>query len=111
MCVLGPWPKSAQRTHVDDMTSLARHHAPRRLLAAEKGGLQIHRMNEIPISLRDIESLNFAYFNLLNTATTSLVEVKQVQLSLRMVRLVALARTSEYVISAQFTMRAKSTSN
>ena len=60
---------------------------------------------------RDIESFNFAYFNLLNTATTSLVEVKQVQLSLRMVRLVALARTSEYVILALFTMRAKSTSN
>jgi type II secretory pathway pseudopilin PulG len=60
---------------------------------------------------RDIESLDFSYYNVLNTATTSLVEVKQVQLNLRMVKLVASAKTSEYVISAQFTMRAKSTSN
>jgi hypothetical protein len=37
--------------------------------------------------------------------------VKQVQLSLRMLRLVAGAITSEYVISAQFTMRAKSTAH
>ena len=58
---------------------------------------------------RDVESFSFYYANGNNVATTSLIEVKQVQLSLRMLRLVALAVTSEYVISAQFTMRAKST--
>ena len=40
-----------------------------------------------------------------------MVEVKQVQLNLRMLRLVASTITSEYVISAQYTMRAKSTAN
>lgn len=58
---------------------------------------------------RDVASFSFYYANGNNVATTSLIEVKQVQLSLRMLRLVALAVTSEYVISAQFTMRAKST--
>lgn len=53
----------------------------------------------------------FFYVNGNNVATTSLVEVKQVQVSLRMLRLVALSITSEYVISAQFTMRAKSTAH
>jgi len=43
--------------------------------------------------------------------TSSLVEVKQIQVSLRMLRLVASTITSEYVISAQFTMRAKSTAH
>jgi type II secretory pathway pseudopilin PulG len=58
---------------------------------------------------RDVETFAFFYANGNNVATSSLVEVKQVQLSLRMLRLVALSVTSEYVISAQFTMRAKST--
>lgn len=53
----------------------------------------------------------FYYVNGNNVATTSLVEVKQVQVSLRMLRLVASSITSEYVISAQFTMRAKSTAH
>lgn len=60
---------------------------------------------------RDIESLSLLYYNMLSTPTTSLVEVKQVQLNLHMVKLVASAMTSEYVISAQFTMRAKSTTH
>ncbi len=58
---------------------------------------------------RDVHTFAFYYANGSNIQTTSLVEVKQVQLSLRLLRLVASAVTSEYVISAQFTMRAKST--
>jgi prepilin-type N-terminal cleavage/methylation domain-containing protein len=60
---------------------------------------------------RDVELFSFYYANGNNVETTSLVEVKQVQVSLRMVRLVAQSVTSQYVISAQFTMRAKSTSH
>lgn len=60
---------------------------------------------------RDVETFAFYYANGSNIQTTSLVELKQVQLSLRMLRLVAGAITSEYVISAQFTMRAKSTAH
>lgn len=60
---------------------------------------------------RDVHTFAFFYANGNNVQTTSLVEVKQVQLSLRMLRLVASAVTSEYVISAQFTMRAKSTAH
>jgi hypothetical protein len=58
---------------------------------------------------RDVNSFAFYYTNANNVQTTSLVEVKQVQVSLRMLRLVASTITSEYVISAQYTMRAKST--
>ena len=60
---------------------------------------------------RDVQVFSFYYANGNNVETTSLVEVKQVQVSLRMVRLVASSVTSQYVISAQFTMRAKSTSH
>ncbi len=60
---------------------------------------------------RDVDTFSFYYANGNNAQTTSLIEVKQVQLSLRMLRLVALSITSEYVISAQFTMRAKSTAH
>jgi len=60
---------------------------------------------------RDVQTFTFYYANTNNVQTTSLVEVKQVQLSMRIVRLVASSITSEYVISAQFTMRAKSTAN
>jgi type II secretory pathway component PulJ len=58
---------------------------------------------------RDVHTFAFYYANGNNVQTTSLVELKQVQLSLRLLRLVAQSVTSEYVISAQFTMRAKST--
>lgn len=58
---------------------------------------------------RDVQTVSFFYANSANVQTTSLVEVKQVQISLRILRLVASAVTSEYVISAQFTMRAKPT--
>jgi type II secretory pathway pseudopilin PulG len=61
------------------------------------------------ILARDVEIFAFYYANSNNVQTTSIVEVKQVQLSMRLVRLVASSVTSEYVISAQFTMRAKST--
>jgi type II secretory pathway pseudopilin PulG len=60
---------------------------------------------------RDVETFTFYFANGNNAQTTSLVEVKQVQVSLRMLRLVASTITSEYVISAQFTMRAKSTTH
>jgi hypothetical protein len=60
---------------------------------------------------RDVNTFALYYANGNNVETASLVEVKQVQLSLRMLRLVAGAITSEYVISAQFTMRAKSTAH
>lgn len=60
---------------------------------------------------RDVNTFAFFYANGSNVQTTSLVEVKQVQLSLRLLRLVASSVTSEYVISAQFTMRAKSTAH
>ena len=59
----------------------------------------------------DVETFSFYYSNSNNVATTSLIEVKQVQISMRMLRLVASTITSEYVISAQFTMRAKSTAH
>ncbi len=60
---------------------------------------------------RDVSTFAFYFANGNNVETTSLVEVKQVQLSMRILRLVASAVTSEYVISAQYTMRAKSTSH
>lgn len=63
------------------------------------------------IYARDVYTFAFFYANGNNVETSSLIEVKQVQVNLRMLRLVASAVTSEYVISAQFTMRAKSTSH
>lgn len=63
------------------------------------------------IFARDVNTFAFYYANGNNVQTSSLVEVKQVQLTLRMLRLVASTVTSEYVISAQFTMRAKSTAH
>lgn len=63
------------------------------------------------IYARDVDTFAFYYANGNNVQTASLVEVKQVQLSLRMLRLVASTITSEYVISTQFTMRAKSTTH
>jgi type II secretory pathway component PulJ len=59
---------------------------------------------------RDVAAFSFHYFNGLRVATTSLAELKQVQLTLRIVREVSQATTSQYVISAQYTLRAKPTS-
>ncbi len=67
--------------------------------------------NGSAIVARDVSTFSFYYANGNNAQTASLVEVKQVQLSMRMLRLVAGAITSEYVISTQFTMRAKSTAH
>ena len=63
------------------------------------------------IMARDVDTLTFYFCDGNNAQTTSLVTVKQVQLSMRLLRLVAGTITSEYVISAQFTMRAKSTAH
>ena len=62
---------------------------------------------------QNVDTFSFYYYNSARPSaeTTSLVEVKQVQLKLRMLRLVASTITSEYVISSQFTMRAKSTAH
>lgn len=59
----------------------------------------------------DVDSFAFRYLNSQNSVTTSLAELKQVQLSLRIVRTVSLATTSQYVISAQYTLRAKPTAH
>ena len=58
-----------------------------------------------------VETLTFRYFNSNNAATSSLAELKQVQLSLRLVRSIAFAYSSQYVISAQYTLRAKPTAH
>lgn len=58
-----------------------------------------------------VDSFVFRYFNSNNVATTSLAELKQVQLSLRLVRSIAFAYSSQYVISAQYTLRAKPTAH
>lgn len=59
--------------------------------------------------VEDVTDFSFRYLNGNNVATTSLAELKQVQLSLRIARTVSLAATSQYVISAQYTLRAKQT--
>lgn len=59
----------------------------------------------------DVSEFAFRYLNSNNTVTTSLAELKQVQLSLRIMRSVSRAATSQYVISAQYTLRAKPTAH
>ncbi|HYC69652.1 MAG TPA: prepilin-type N-terminal cleavage/methylation domain-containing protein [Opitutaceae bacterium] len=61
--------------------------------------------------VEDVSEFAFRYLNSNNATTTSLVELKQVQLSLRIMRSVTRAATSQYVISAQYTLRAKPTSH
>jgi type II secretory pathway pseudopilin PulG len=58
-----------------------------------------------------VVALGFTYLNGNNVVTPSLVELKQVQLTLRLERSVALALTSQHVISAQYTLRAKRTTH
>jgi len=60
---------------------------------------------------RDVDTFELFYANSNSVETASLIEVKQVQLSMRMLRMVAGTITSQYVISAQYTMRAKSTAH
>lgn len=61
--------------------------------------------------VEDVSEFAFRYLNSNNVVTTSLVELKQVQLSLRILRSVSRASTSQYVISAQYTLRAKPTAH
>lgn len=57
----------------------------------------------------NVTSFVFTYYNIAGLAPGNDVELKQIQLSMRLYRTVQLAVTSEYVTSAQFTLRAKST--
>ena len=61
--------------------------------------------------VKDVSDFAFRYLNSNNVVTTSLAELKQVQLSLRILRNVSQASTSQYVISAQYTLRAKPTAH
>ncbi len=73
-------------------------------LVRETGGVETRLVS-------DVDTFTFHYLNCNNATTTSLAELKQVQLSLRIMRTVSLATTSQYVISAQYTLRAKPTSH
>lgn len=59
----------------------------------------------------DVTSFVFTYYNTAGAAVGNDVELKQIQLSMRLYRTVQTATTSEYVTSAQFTLRAKSTTS
>lgn len=61
--------------------------------------------------VRNVSGFTFRYLNSNNAVTTSLAELKQVQLSLRIVRRVSFTSNSQYVISAQYTLRAKPTAH
>jgi prepilin-type N-terminal cleavage/methylation domain-containing protein len=58
-----------------------------------------------------VTSFVFTYYNTAGVAPGNDVELKQIQLSMRLFRTVQSAATSEYVTSAQFTLRAKSTTS
>lgn len=57
------------------------------------------------------DTFALSYYSINNVATSSLAEIKQVQLSLRMIRTVTTTTTSQYVISAQYTLRSKPVSH
>jgi prepilin-type N-terminal cleavage/methylation domain-containing protein len=59
----------------------------------------------------NVTSFIFTYYNTAGVAPSNDVELKQIQLSMRIYRTVQSAATSEYVTSAQFTLRAKSTTS
>ena len=59
----------------------------------------------------NVTSFVFTYYNTAGMAPGNDVELKQIQLSMRMLTMVQSATTSEYVTSAQFTLRAKSTTS
>lgn len=59
----------------------------------------------------NVGDFSFRYLNSNNSVTASLVELKQVQLSMRIVRRVSFSSNSQYVISAQYTLRAKPTAH
>lgn len=59
----------------------------------------------------DVTSFVFTYYNTAGVAPGNDIELKQVQVSMRLLRRVQSATTSEFITSAQFTLRAKSTTN
>lgn len=59
----------------------------------------------------NVSSFVFTYYNTAGMAPGNDVELKQIQLSMRLLRSVQSTTTSEYVTSAQFTLRAKSTTS
>jgi prepilin-type N-terminal cleavage/methylation domain-containing protein len=59
----------------------------------------------------DVTSFVFTYYNTAGAAPGNDIELKQIQLSMRLLRRVQSATTSEFITSAQFTLRAKSTTN
>ncbi|MBI3885423.1 MAG: prepilin-type N-terminal cleavage/methylation domain-containing protein [Opitutae bacterium] len=63
------------------------------------------------VLVKNVSTLTLNFLNSSNTATTSLVELKQVQVSMHILRTVQQATTSEYVISAQYTLRSKAVSH
>ena len=63
------------------------------------------------VLVKNVNTLTFNFLNSSNAATASLLELKQMQVSLRILRTVQQATTSEYVISAQYTLRSKAVSH
>lgn len=59
----------------------------------------------------DVTSFVFTYYNTAGVAPGNDIELKQVQVSMRLLRRVQSATTSEFITSAQFTLRAKTTTN
>ncbi len=59
------------------------------------------------VLVKNVSTLTLNFLNSSNAATASLVELKQVQVSMHILRTVQQATTSEYVISAQYTLRSK----
>ena len=59
----------------------------------------------------DVTSFVFTYYNTAGVAPGNDVELKQIQLSMRLLRQVQSAATSELIMSAQYTLRAKSTTS
>lgn len=57
----------------------------------------------------NVSSFAFSFYNISSNTPGNDVELKQIQLSMRILRTVESATTSEYVISAQYTLRSKST--
>lgn len=59
----------------------------------------------------DVTSFILTYYNTAGAAPGNDIELKQIQVSMRFLRQVQSATTSEFITSAQFTLRAKSTTN
>lgn len=80
------------------------YHATAKTVTRTVGGVST-------IYATDVTSFVFTYYNTAGVAPGNDVELKQIQLSMRLYRTVQSAATSEYVTSAQFTLRAKSTTS